>query len=204
MVLGMSSEESLDVLEPRLQEYVKKAHRALEEGRPDYTIDVCMSVLNRHPGCAVVRQLLYDARKCVPSLGSLTFVGGLWQAFHFLCIASAALFVKRRPLRVLAIVESALCDVPGHPFMFRLLGQAAEVLGLPRTARIAYRALLGSEPESPANAVALGNACLACMDPHEALELGRRAVRLDPAHRDAQELVKKAAVELSLGNRVRP
>ena len=198
----MPTEETLDALEPRLQQHIKKAQKALEAGRTDYTTEICLSVLKRHPGCITARQLLHDAHKNAPIPAYSPVARVLIGAFHFFQIAYATISVYQRPLKTLTIVERVLCDDPGNLHALRLMGKAADRLGFPQTTRIAYQALLEFEPEKPANAVALGKACLACNHLHQAVALGQRALGLDPACREAQDLVKKAAVAISMGKDV--
>lgn len=192
----MPKEESLQSLDSRVLKQIKGVRRAIDQGDMDYARDVCISILERHPGCVEVRKLLRTAHK--PYYTAKGLLKWIVAARDSLCLAYAALWLNKNPLRSLALAESVLCYNAENYAALRLLGRAAGALEFYRTAVMAYQAIQDLDPSDPVNTVALGNAHLKCDESSKAVALGQKALELDPADQAAQDLLKAASVALSL------
>ena len=191
----MPQEETLKSLDPRIINQVNSVRRAIDQGDMDYAVDVCTSILTRHPGCVEVRRLLHTAQKPCKAKGLLKWIV---DTKHYLCVAYGALWLSKTPLKSLALGQRVLCSNIENRAALRLLGRAAESLSFDQTAIMAYEAIQNLDPLDLVNAIALGNAYLRCDEPAKAVELGQKALEMNPAHQGVQDLLKAASVALSL------
>jgi len=98
---------------------------------------------------------------------------------------------------VMEQAEKSITDNPGLPLGHRLLGQAAARLEWWETAVFAYECLVEVEPEED-NQILLGDALVHARRPQEAIALGDKILRANPASESAQELVRRASVAQSM------
>lgn len=189
-------EESINQLDPRLRKQVEGARKNLAKN-PTIVITVCTNILERHPGCLEVRKLLRQAQKRNKggkTSGMGKFMGKLTNA-PFAQKAKKGL--ENDPAAVMIQAEKTITDNPDLPTGYRILGQAAERLGLYDTAVFAYEGLIevdGAEEHR----IMLGNALIEAKRPKEAILLGDKILHKNPANEAAQELVRRASVAESM------
>ena len=126
-------ELTLKELDARLQKQVENAAKAVEKSNPSYAIDVCMNILSREPGCLDVRRVLRKAQLgsfASKSKGLTKFLSGVTNAPFMLKGSSQ---VKKDPKTALETAEKMLASNPTNPMAHKLLGQAADALGLSAT-----------------------------------------------------------------------
>ncbi|MGE9297208.1 MAG: tetratricopeptide repeat protein, partial [Puniceicoccales bacterium] len=189
-------EISLNQLDPRVRKQVEAAKKNVAKN-PSYAIDVCIGILKRHPGCLDVRKILRQAQQ--RAKGGKT--SGLSKMFGKVTSAPFAMKAKsgleKDPQAVMEQAEKSITDNPELPLGYRLLGQAAEKLELWETAVFAYEGLVEAEL-SEEHQIMLGNALIHAKRAKEAIALGDKVLRTNPANEDAQELVRRASVAQSM------
>lgn len=187
-------EESIAQLDPRLRKQVDGAKKNLSKN-PSIVITVCMNILERHPGCLEVRKLLRQAQ--TRAKGGKT--SGLTRAFKNLTNSpfGSAKKLDKDPVSMLAEAEDMITKNPDLPAGHRLLGQAAERLGLYETAVFAFESLIESE-NTEEHQLMLGNALVEAKRPKEAIVVGDSILRKNPANEGAQDLVRRASVAESM------
>lgn len=189
-------EESINQLDPRLRKQVEGARKNLTKN-PSIVITVCTNILERHPGCLEVRKLLRQAQK--KAKGGKT--GGMGKFFGKVTAAPFAQKAKKNlesdPVSVMTQAEKNITENPDLPVGYRILGQAAERLGLFDTAVFAYEGLVEVDAAEE-NKIMLGNALIEAKRPKEAILLGDKILSNNPANEHAQELVRRASVAESM------
>ena len=191
-------EEDLEELDPRLGKQVDDARKALSGGGAAYAIDVCMAILQSHPGCLEVRQVLREAQhKAWGKRKGLTrWLRGV-SSVPF-SMAGRAL-VQRDPEKALELAEKILNKDPNNEVGHSLLVQAAQAGGLPKTAVFALETFCRLEPARRKLWLELGQAYLAAGQSDEAVRLCERLLENDPACQEARDLLKRASVSGAMG-----
>ena len=186
------------MLDARVQAHVAKARRALEQGEAGYTHDVCAGLLEKHPDCVEVRQLLREAQHKIRGSRSgllsrvvQSFAGASW-------LLRGSRLRTRRPAVALSYLERALTANPNHVGAHRLLGFIALACGWIETAAFAFAEWTRLAPQDPAAFVALGTVLIQAGREEEAIKAAEAAVRLDPNGAAAHALLKEASVAHTL------
>ncbi|WP_309385932.1 tetratricopeptide repeat protein [Cerasicoccus frondis] len=190
------TEESINQLDPRLRKQIEGARKNLTKN-PSIVVTVCMNILERHPGCLDVRKLLRQAQeraKGGKTSGMSKFLGKVTSAPF---AQKAKKNLESDPLSVMAQAEKSITDNPGLPVGHRLLGQAAENVGLFETAVFAFEKLVEVD-KTEEHQIMLANALILAKRPKEAIMLGDRILQQNPANEDAQEMVRRASVAESM------
>ncbi len=194
----MPEEISLSDLDQRLQKQVENAETALRKGNPAYVVDVCNRILEAHPGCLDVRKILRRAQKQTHSTKSAFLtkaIGGVTNASFLL---KGGNLVKTDPLKALTIADKMLRNTPHYTVALRMLGQAAEALGMKKTSVFAYEEIREIEPNNVENLLVLGKAYIEAGDPKRAVQLGDEILQKKPNFADAETLIKDASVALTM------
>ncbi|MFT4901761.1 MAG: tetratricopeptide (TPR) repeat protein [Lentimonas sp.] len=190
-------EVALQNIDSRLQKQIENARKAVDKN-PTYAVDILANIVARNPACLEARQILRQAQQRL-SQGKSSGLGKLFSKISGLSasIGSEAK-VKKDPLKAMEAAEALLARDVGNPAGHRLLGAAAEALGLEGTAVFAYEGLVKAEPENSENAKLLMRFYIKLGKMDEAIQLGDAAYRQNPADEELQNLVKKASVEKSI------
>lgn len=191
------SEVALKELDPRLQKQVENAEKTLDKN-PTYTIDVCMGILQRHPGCLDVRKILRRAQrraKSAKTSGLTKFIGSVTSAPFAM---KAGNQLKKDPAAVLESAERMITTNPGNATAHKMLGQAATALELWETAVFAYEDIKSLEPGNLDNRIALAEALIGAGRARDAIREGDSILQEQPALEAAQELVRRASVAESM------
>ncbi|WOO39824.1 tetratricopeptide repeat protein [Rubellicoccus peritrichatus] len=190
-------EVSLKDLDPRLRKQVENAQKSADKN-PTYAIDVCMGILQRNPGCLEVREILRKAQrraKGAKTSGLTKFIGSVTSAPFAM---KAGNQIKKDPKAVLESAEKMISANPANATAHKMLGQAAEALGLWNTAVFAYQDIKSLDAENMDNRVALGNALLEAGRAKDAILEGDAIMAANPANEEGQELVRRASVAESM------
>ncbi len=182
-------------LDARWQAQVAKISSAAEAGDCDYVVAVAERILEEFPGCLEVRRHLRSAqREAVRK-----HPAGFTRWFRGVGMQLRAVGrVRRDPERAMREAEDALAKNPGNIAAHRLLAAAALSMGFSQTAVFAFECIRELAPADGDNLIALGAALIKADRADEAIRLAEEVLAADPAHADAQRLLKDASVAHSL------
>jgi len=135
-------EKSLTEVPRDLRDLYQKGTAALQRQNFDYAIAILQQVLQREPGFLEARQALRAAQ--IKKVGGSTsfFRKVLGGAGASPLIAKAQLAKNRNPLEAVHIAEQILEGDPNSSVGHKILAEAAQAAGLPKTACFAYELLL--------------------------------------------------------------
>lgn len=190
-------ETPLKELDVRLQKQVKTADQSIERGNASYAVDICKGILKQHPECLEVRKILRKAQKKLASSkgkGSSMFSGVTNAPF----MVKAHNQIKKDPMSAIDTAEKMLQANPHNMQAQRLLGQAAEVAELYKTAIFAYESVEAIDPKNAENLIMLGEAHLKNEDSDAAVHAAERLLQNSPGNGDAQDLIRRASVKQSI------
>ncbi|MEM8867133.1 MAG: tetratricopeptide repeat protein [Verrucomicrobiota bacterium] len=186
---------ALKNLDPRLQKQIENARKAISKN-PSYATDIMLNIVKRHPGCLEARQILREAQKRASkgkTKGLGKFFGKMKNSF-----SGGEAKVKKDPAKALEEAEDLLNTAPDNEGAHKMLGLAAEALGLPDTAVFAYEELFKLDQKNTENAKLLMKAYIEIGKTEEAIKVGDTVYRLNPSDDEVQSLIKKASVEQSI------
>ncbi len=181
-------------LDARQQRLLEKARIALEQGDVAYAIQATAQILKEVPGCLPVRRLLRVAQLRKFQAGSV-IIGKLIDVLS----STPFLFGSRKTAaESFAVAEKILETNPTSVSGLKLLGESAQLLGLPETAVFAFEAIEELHPDNRENRLALGGAFLAVHKPADALRMVESILRRNPVDADALVLMRRASVALTI------
>jgi tetratricopeptide (TPR) repeat protein len=106
--------------------------------------------------------------------------------------------VKSNPRGSLDEAEKLITQNPANVQAHQLLGAAATALGMMQTAVFAYECVRELEPDNIKNLLALAGAMMDAGQNKEAIKVCDHILDLAPGNGDAQALVRKASVSISM------
>ena len=189
-------EEELKNLDPRLIKQLESAEKTIDQN-PQYTIDVCRTILARHPSCVEVRKIMRVAQfKKFGKGNPVAKMAAKVQGLVFAAKSASALKKgdEEAALKVINEAEDLLCVCPENSIVLKTLAAAAAKLEYWGTASSCYKAISEFEPNNLANLVALGNAYLKDLKPDEAIQIGDLILRKNPGNGEAQAIMRSASV----------
>ncbi len=185
-------EEKIKDLDPRFIRQIENAEKSIDKN-PAYTVDICCTILNKHPSCAEVRKILRQAqiKKCKvnPISKFIADINGF-----FFALKAAKKVSAGQALEVLNDAEVQLKACPVCVSVLRAQALAAESLQYWGTAATAYQAIAQIQPKNDKNLIALGNALVKNRQPDEAMQVCDIILSRNPANGDAQALSRSAQV----------
>lgn len=190
-------EIELKQLDPRLRNQVDKAKVSIQRGNPGYAVEICLNILKANPGCLDVRKILRKGQmeKAKAKSGKGGLLSGLTSAPFSMMNSS---LLKKDPLKAIEQAEKMLCDNPKNAVAHKLLGQAADRLGLHNTAAYAFDVARQLEPDDFQNLKDLGNVYMKLRKYEEAIKIGNHVFQKNQGDVEAQDLVKQASVAQSM------
>ena len=191
-------EMDLKSLDHRVQRQVENAKTSIVRGNSDYAIEICMTILRAHPGCLEVRKVLRRAQVAkhkASSKKSSTFLTKVTSAPFSLMGNS---LVKKDPAKALDQAEKTLSDNPQNALAHRMLGHAAELLGMFNTAAYAYELARQVEPDNFDNLKELAKVYLKLHKYDDAIKIGNHVFQKNQGDVEAQDLIKQASVAQSM------
>ncbi|MEM9226668.1 MAG: tetratricopeptide repeat protein [Verrucomicrobiota bacterium] len=189
-------EITLKDLDPRLRKQVEKAAKSIGQNA-SYAVDICTNILQQHPGCLEIRQLLRKAQ--MQQAGKPSSLGKLFGSVTSAPFAlKATSLIKKDAKAALEGAEKVLSGDPRNASGHKMLGQAAEAMELWQTAAFAYEHAAKFDPKSLENKLAYGNALNESGKPEEAIRVAGEILKDNPGNDQAQELVKRASVKESM------
>jgi len=186
-------EEKIKDLDPRFIRQLESAEKSIDKN-PAYVIDICSTVLAKHPSCVEVRKILRQAQfkkygKGNPIAKFSAQIQGAIFGFK-----ATGMIKKSQALEVMAEAEKMLAVCPQNSAALRVLAKAAESLGYWGTSASAYQSIAQFEPNNEKNLIAFGNALVKNQQPDEAMQVCEKILRKNPANGDAQALARSASV----------
>ena len=171
-------------IDPRIEVQVKAAEAIFAEN-PDYVLQLCQHHLIRYPGCLPIRKLL---RRAQLELGMNRYIRAKCFAFW------ARSMIRKNPVKALALAEQSISNAPNRPSSYLIFAQAAERLGLFKTAAHAHEALENVSPGYEGHELSHANILLQMDEPGLAIEKLEAILRQAPDNLPAKNLLKKATV----------
>lgn len=189
-------EITLNDIDPRLRKQVENARKNVTKN-PAYVVEVCLGILQRNPGCLDVRKVLRDAQRRINGGKS-----ALATQMKNLSVLPMALKLnselKKDPAAAILSAEKVIGQAPDSKTGHQTLGKAAEALAMKGTAVFAYECIHQIDPKDDVNNQAYGTALIEAGEPQEAVKLGDKILRENPANEIGQDLVRRASVALSM------
>ena len=192
------SEVSVAVLEPCLREQAASAQAALNRGRTELALELCVAVLSAQPGCLAVRRLERAARLKHFATRRDTVSQLVTAVSSAPLLLDANVQLREDPRAALLTAERLLRRDPQNLAALCLLGQAATALGWKETAIFAHETASDLAPERPDLWLSLGVAYLAAGRAKDAISAAEEALRLHPADGEAQTVLRNATVSLGI------
>lgn len=189
-------EITLNDIDPRLRKQVENARKNVAKN-PAYVVEVCMGILQRHPGCLDVRKVLRDAQRRING-GKSALVTQMKNLSVLPMAIKLGTELKKDARAALISAEKVISQAPDSKVGHQTLGKASEVLSMKETAVFAYECIYQIDPKDNANNEAYGTALIEAGDPQEAVKLGDKILRENPANEAGQDLVRRASVALSM------
>lgn len=186
-------EVALTDLDTRVQKQVENARKAVDRN-PGYAVDILSNIMARHPGCLDARKVLRTAQQRAKG-GRSKGIGGLLQKISSLPFAlTGDSKIQKDPEKALQKAEEELSANPFNPGAHKMLGAAAEALGLKETVAFAYEELHALDKKNSEHAKLLMKAYIGIGKTKEAVEVGDVAYRANPSDDEVQALIRQASV----------
>jgi len=189
---GQMAETSVAALDPRLQKQMESARVAYGRGNFDVTLHLCRAVLKERPACLSARRLHRTAALRLHQGSGAPFVVSFGAPPDSPPDLIPGVDPESQPLAAVGNAEKMIESDPHDTGALRLLGQAAAALGWKETAVFAYESIRDEAPRDAGNLVALGQAQLDAGRAQEAMATAGSALRLEPRHAAAQDLLRQA------------
>ena len=179
-------------LDPRLAKNIANAENSLAKN-PDYTIDICNTVLNKYPNCVEVRKILRQAQYRKYGKGSpIAKIIASIKSF-LLSTKADSMIKKNQALELLNMAEALMNECPDNPVAVKVLVKAAEALNYLGVAATGYQAIVQYAP-TEANLIALANAYIKNKQPDEAMQIAESVLVKNRANGEAQAIARTASV----------
>ncbi len=185
-------ETLISELDPRFVKQIENAEKTLAKN-PDYAIDICLTVLNKHPNCTEVRKILRQAQYKKYGKGNpIAKISGIVKA-GVLSLKAGGMIKNGQALEVVSQVEALLSECPDNPVAVSVLVKAAEAIDYKGIAITGYLALVQYNPNE-ANMIALANAYIKNKQPDEAMQVCETVLAKNRANGEAQAIARTASV----------
>lgn len=190
-------EITLQELDPRLRKQVDQAAKAIDAGNPGNAVPICADLVRRFPGCFEIRRLLRRAQ--TQAAGGLKKGNPLLQKLtHVPFLLGPANQARKEPAKALESAEGMLAKNPWNPAAHRLLGEAAEVLGMWNTACLGWEVLRGMDPADLEAGKRWARALIQIGRAEEAVKVCDEILQRAPGDTEVIELSKQASVNHSI------
>ncbi len=191
------AESTLQDLDPRLLKQIENAEKAISSGNPTYAIEICMGVLHRNPGCTDVRRLM---RKAQRKLAASVSKGAAFfsKVSSLPAVLKASKLAKKDPAAAMEGAEKVLGGDPTNTQALELVAKCATELGFFEAAVDALETVRAIKPDDMNAVIALGYALVDAGRGAEAVKCGDIVLQKNPGSGEAQDLVRKAAVAVTM------
>ena len=191
--ITVSVEEKINDLDPRFIKQLEAAEKSIDKN-PAYVIDICSTILVKHPSCVDVRKILRQAQFKKFGKGNAFAKIAARISGAVFAITAGQKIKKGQALEVIAEAEKTLSDCPDNPSVLSVLADAAKSLNFWATAAEAYQAIAVVQPDNEKNLLALGEAFVKSGQPDAAMQVSEKILKKNPSNGDAQALARSASV----------
>jgi tetratricopeptide (TPR) repeat protein len=194
-------EVPVTALDLRLQQRLENARVALDRGNADYTINICLELLEAVPGCLVIRKLLRAAQFRLCRDKNKQVAKGLNAVITIPSLIEGLLAIQKNPRKAMMAAEKVLSGDPTHIPALKLLSRAASALDFGETAVFAMAGVYERRKDDE-TAILLGNAYVQAGSSSEAMMLAESLIIRRPNDARVRELIKNASVieSINAGN----
>ena len=192
------SEISEQELGERDRKKIDNARLAMTRGNSEYTVDICFELLNEHPGCLGIRQLLRKAQRQVLASSGKGIGSKLVRLANYVVLPFGYLALSRRPVKSMSIGESVLNKDAYNMRALSLVARGAGKLSFNQTEAFCLESICDRSPNDFVKLERLCQALIKVGSTEKALGIAERLTRLKPGVGHVQELVKSASVAHSI------
>jgi len=195
---AQTEEIPLKNLDHRVQRQIENAKKGIVGGEFEYAFEICMNILRQYPGCLDVRKVLRRAQVAkhkAAAKKSSKFLNKVTSA-PFSIMGNS--LVKKDPAEAIDKAEKMLCENPENSIAHRMIGHAAEILGLLNTAAYGFELARQIEPDNFDNLKELGHVYLKLKKYDDAIKVGTHVFQKNQGDGDAQALMNQASVAQSM------
>ena len=186
-------EEQIKNLDPRFIRQIESAEKSIDKN-PAYVIDICCTVLAKHPSCVEVRKILRQAQfKKFGKGNPIAKIGAAIQGAVFAMQAGAKI-KKGQAIEVMAEAEKLLSACPENEAVLKTLADAAASLQYWGTVAEAYQAIARFKPDNEKILMSLADALVKSKQPDAAMQVCERILKKNPSNGDAQAIARSASV----------
>ena len=185
------------LLDDRERKRLSNARLAMERGNFEYTIEICVHLLEERPECLDVRRVLRSAQKRVYAARGRRGSFGT-MLFGLAIAAIGRVYLKKQPAKALAMAEKVLHRNPYQPKALSLLAHGASQMELWETEAFCLESICDRYPENLDKLQRYCESLIKIGTTDEALAVAERIVRIKPTNVKGQELMKSASVAHSI------
>jgi len=190
------AEISLSELDPRLLKQVENAEKAIVQGNCSYATEICMGILQRTPTCTDVRKIM---RKAQRKLAQTKKGGSIFSKLGSMPAAMKAAKLGKKDAKAgLEAAEKILNEDPNCIKALEVVADCASAMEMPNAAVNAWETIHQIKPADDNYTLALGMAYIAAGRGKEAVKCGDIILQKNPGSGEAQDLVRKASVAVSM------
>ena len=192
------AEKSLNEIGRDVRLLYQKAHDALLRENYDYAVDLFTQVLDKEPGLLDARKGLRTAQN-KKSGDSGGFFKKAWSsASSSPMVAKGQLALRKDPTEALQIAEQVLNSDPGNSSAHRIVVEAANTLGMPRTAVMSLEVLSKNSPKDKAVLIQFARALAEVGEGRRAEKILTDFARLFPLDNEISQTLKNLSATKTL------
>ena len=191
-------EKPLSVIPRPLRDLYDKAIAAIQRNNFDYAMSILTGVLKKEPGFFDARQALRAAQfKKAGAQGGFfkRMVGG---ATSQPALTKAQLSLRKNPIETVEAAEEILNSDPHSTGAHKLLAEAAQAAGLPRTAVLSLEIIYKANPKDRGIALQLGAAYTQADQNDKAENVYSELLRVRPNDPEVLQLIKNVSARQTL------
>ena len=181
-------------LDPRLAKQADAARKALISN-PSYAVEICSSILQKHPECLDLRKIMRQAQMKQSNEKKGSFIGKLTQT-PFSIVNSAT--IKKDPKKSVENAEKLIIADPRRPDPHIILGKAFKELGLLKSAIFGFETARKLKPNDVNNIKELAEVYIELGEVDNAIKMGEEVSKQAPGDPDGQDIIRRASVSSSL------
>lgn len=181
-------------LDPRLAKQADAARKAALSN-PSYAVEICSSILQKHPECLDLRKIMRQAQLKMAQEKKGSFIGKLTQT-PFSIVNPAT--IKKDPKKAIENAEKLIVTDPRRPDPHIILGKAFKELGLLKSAAFGFETAKKLKPTDLNNIKELAEIYIELGEVDNAIQLGEEITKQSPGDPDGQDIIRRASVSSTL------
>jgi tetratricopeptide (TPR) repeat protein len=193
------AEKALNEISRDLRMLFQKGNDAQSRENYDYAIDLYNQVLLKEPGFFEGRKALRNVQLKRAGKAGGFFKKVFSSASSSPMVAKGQMALRKNPAEALAIAEQILNHDPHGSGGHRLVVEAAQALGLPRTAALSLEMLVAHSPKDKSLAIQLANAFGEIGEGARGERLLAEFARSNPHDNEVLQALKDLSAKKTLG-----